>query len=1313
MKHPLITTLYITLLLSGCGGGGGGDSTPTSGSLTSTTVVDDDNDGISTSDEINLFSSDPDDPNDPVRYGQFDHDGDGTPNGADSDYNGTDDSDNDGLSNDWEYSQSLNPSQPEILVTEERFFSVVTPEYSWIKLQLKTPTGQPIAGTAFALSTDNPALLRAIYPVKGWVSDSDGVIEAPIIALGTGSSSLYLNAPGRDGDPIEIANIDSSLEAYTHSPADNTRTFSSIKNDSLPGTGNARSLLQSAAAWTPSTKTGNEWIELPVDTNTRVTALLVQGRADTANWVSKLKISYEIAPGHREYANDGTIFTANSDRNSLVRIPFNAPAGISSVRIHPNSWFLTPALRAGLEVIADNQTAAINTDSDNDGLSDLLESRIGSDANDNNSPRLHNPPASERQYSSLENNAAIGSDGADGRLDAAAWRPEPEDTTPWTSLRPPSGSKLVGVSLQGDTSTNRWISILKYTNNTVAGLAIPLLDAEPQFANNDASSIVNHWLPDNKSVQALRIEPLTWENGAGLRVGLWVIDTVSETNDNPLLSDADGDGLNTLQEHALGLDANNSDSDNDGLSDGDEVALGANPSANDSDQDGLDDRIEQLMGSDPNNNASPGVGNDQDPDQDGLTSAFEIAVLNTDPTLADTDNDGLSDLQEVQQTLTDPLDADSDDDTLTDYEESNLGSNANLTSSPVAYPTLDSDDDGLNNARERLAGTNPEERDSDSDGLIDGQEYSLNSNPMDPDSPVLNGYADSDGDGLSAAREYHDGSDPTDANDPLAFGSQDLDGDNLPNAADADYVQTGDQDGDGIANQLEYDTNSDPQDGDSPTLGGAFDVDNDGMANAVDADFVVLPEDDLDNDGLRDLDEYALGLNATDVHQPLTRGGEDLDIDSTLNTLDVDYDPLADEDGDGWDNEFEYRANTNPAIANVTADFIDPIITQQTSLDSVIKKYTLPDMGTSTPYYSHNPHSLASVTVSSREPIEAQRDTHSGFSSESISYTEVSGNGQIINDTPRRFRNLTLRNTGNNELTRILGTIYPFSKTILSSTVANAEVIEPNPLGYLQVDDLQTHNQSDGSQRVFDESVDDYLRLAVGNKLTLNHPGLWQSYIDYSTSSCSSDVCQSTTTASDSLARLLYQQKPITLALLEIANEHSRLSWQNRIALKSNDLSTHEHYQQARSLSLGLSAQSGIISDFSSQFDTGSLYSLTEAEDQGTVWTETGSTYTANVDAPNKILRLKLYSTQTPTALYAFSEAAATDLISVSFDGPTGEFVLELSDEQWSTGRLALALEDLDAEPLPAMLLQWGGTPTSWLDEPLPCAGGTGEACHD
>ncbi|MGB0865034.1 MAG: hypothetical protein ACPGSC_00915, partial [Granulosicoccaceae bacterium] len=324
MKYPLVI-LACLALLQGCGGGG----SESSAQPIPDSIADDDNDGLSNEDEQSLYASDPNDPHDPVRYGHLDHDADGLANAADPDYDPSADSDNDGLSNDWEYSQSLDPANAEILLTQERFFSVVTTEYSWIKLSLKAPNGEPIANKAFHLSTNDPALLQGIYPAKGWVSDNDGVIEAPIIALGTGRSNLYLVSPENPGSPIEIADIDSTLEAYTDNPADDLRSFSSVKENSTPGSGNARSMLQSNAAWTPETKTGSEWIELPVQAGTRVSALKVQGHAVSPHWVRKLKISYEIAPGYREFANDGMEFNASVDRNSLVRIPFNAPAGIS------------------------------------------------------------------------------------------------------------------------------------------------------------------------------------------------------------------------------------------------------------------------------------------------------------------------------------------------------------------------------------------------------------------------------------------------------------------------------------------------------------------------------------------------------------------------------------------------------------------------------------------------------------------------------------------------------------------------------------------------------------------------------------------------------------------------------------------------------------------------------------------------------------------------------------------------------------------------------------------------------------------------
>lgn len=1308
MKRSTIAILLASMLI-GCGGGGSDGGVSPSPDI----FEDADGDGISTPEEQETHRSDPNDPHDPVPYGNLDHDEDGTPNGADSDYNPDADDDNDGLSNAWEYEHDLNPASPQILMSEERLFSVATSELSYLRLTLKTPAGDPISGAAFQVTSSDASLLRAVYPAKGWVSDSDGIIEEAVLALGTGRSDLYLTRTDGSETQVVVHDIDTAIATSIYNPADNLRSFSSVYNDSAAGSGNARSTLQSAAAWEPKTMTGTEWIELPIEENTRVSALFTQGDAAEAKWVSKLRISYEIAPGVREYANNGELFTANSDRSTRVRIPFNAPAGIDKIRVHPAAWFLAPAMRVGLEVSDDSRTAAIDTDSDNDGFSDLLEQRLGSDANDNTSPRLHNPAASERRFSSTAGDISAGNDGADGRIGQSAWRPANDDNAPWMNISIPADSKLVGVSLQGDNSFNRWTTAIKYANASVAGLTPAILDDEAQSANSDADSTVNQWLFDNQDITTLRLLPQTWSNGPGLRAALWLIDRAVVNDDEPLLSDADGDGLNALQEQANGLDDNNADSDNDGLLDGAEIAVGSDPALADGDLDGLDDIVETLLGSDPSDDASPGLGDNRDPDDDGLSSAFELAVLGTDPTKADSDDDGLSDRQESAQTLTDPLNSDSDGDTLSDSEESEYGSNANIASSPVDDPTLDTDGDGANDARELIAGSDAADRDSDNDGLTDGEEWSLGSDPLDADSPVSNGATDADGDGLTAAQEHQQASSDSDADNPLAHGAEDLDGDNTPNAADPDYLLSGDYDGDGIGNQAEYDDADDPTDSDSPQLGGGFDRDGDGVVNAIDTDFVLTAADDSDNDGLSDSQEYLLANNATNANTPLLAGAEDIDADSLVNNLDNDYDPLGDDDSDSWNNSFEYRAGTDPTTPNIAADFSSPSITLSSTLGSPIKKYSLPASGNNTPFYVANPHLLASVSISDSYPLETRRDIFSGFDSDDISYKLIGSQAMLVNNTARRIRNIGLRDSSTGAVTRVLGELLPFSRAILSANVANAVAIEPSPLAKLQLEDFQEQNTRNGSVRVQEALIDDYERLALGHKLMLNQPSLWQSYNDYSNSGCSTDICTSASDASEALAKLFYQEKPISHALLDDASSYSRLSWQNRQAQKADALDLYEPYHQARALSLGMESTSGMVTGFSNTMDSSDEYPLNSAAARGTIWTEPGAYFQYSSDAAQRTLRLTVYSTQEPSTLYAFSETPSAELSSLTYDGTTGEFVITLSADQWATGRLALALEDTDGNALPTMLLQWSGTPASWNDEPLPCAGGTDEPCHD
>jgi len=148
-----------------------------------------------------------------------------------------------------------------------------------------------------------------------------------------------------------------------------------------------------------------------------------------------------------------------------------------------------------------------------------------------------------------------------------------------------------------------------------------------------------------------------------------------------------------------------------------------------------------------------------DDDGDGLSNSAESAH-GTDPFDADSDNDGLSDGDEVARGLN-PLNRDSDADGFTDSEEVNILHSDPLISGSPTF--VDTDNDGLIDAREILIGTNPNDPDTDHDGFSDGEEYQRGSDPLDPHSvPAPTTYddylalaqKDSDGDGWSDLVEY-------------------------------------------------------------------------------------------------------------------------------------------------------------------------------------------------------------------------------------------------------------------------------------------------------------------------------------------------------------------------------------------------------------------------------------------------------------------------------------------------------------------------------------------------------------------------------
>jgi hypothetical protein len=172
---------------------------------------------------------------------------------------------------------------------------------------------------------------------------------------------------------------------------------------------------------------------------------------------------------------------------------------------------------------------------------------------------------------------------------------------------------------------------------------------------------------------------------------------------------------------------------------------------------------------------------------------------------------------------------------------------------PVA-DDADDDGDGLTNAQETEAGTDPNLADTDEDGLTDGQEV------LETGTSPLN--ADTDGDGVLDGDEVAQGTDPLDGvsgtspvEEPASVEEPIVA--EVPTLAETSGV-AGDSDGDGLEDTIEAELGTDPFDPDT---------DKDGLTDGDEyySFQTGTRNPDTDGDGVLDGDEVA---NGTDPNNP-------------------------------------------------------------------------------------------------------------------------------------------------------------------------------------------------------------------------------------------------------------------------------------------------------------------------------------------------------------------------------------------------------------------------------------------------------------
>jgi len=214
--------------------------------------------------------------------------------------------------------------------------------------------------------------------------------------------------------------------------------------------------------------------------------------------------------------------------------------------------------------------------------------------------------------------------------------------------------------------------------------------------------------------------------------------------------------------------------------------------------------------------------------------------------------------------------------------------------------TLDNDNDSLTNIDEYRYHTNPLDNDTDDDQLTDGKEIVYNTNPLNNDT---------DGDSLSDYAEiyiYH-----TNATNPDTDGDGMTDGWEIMYGLNATKNDANDDlDGDGLTNIEEWNLGTKPNDTDS---------DDDNLSDSEELTYKTNPlNPDTDDDQLTDGKEITLGTNATNP---------DTDGDGLLDGQEVNIyhtNPLSnDTDNDGMPDNWEIKYNLDPTNPNDASEDID------------------------------------------------------------------------------------------------------------------------------------------------------------------------------------------------------------------------------------------------------------------------------------------------------------------------------------------------------------------------------------------------------
>jgi transglutaminase-like putative cysteine protease len=490
-------------------------------------------------------------------------------------------------------------------------------------------------------------------------------------------------------------------------------------------------------------------------------------------------VPFEVTPSRAIHGNTTGVSVSGIDEN-VVSYPADVNDTGDEFDGGSGGGTTTPEYVDILELINSSKLDSDNdgiknhldTDDDNDGLSDLEEIELGTNPFSKDTDRDGLTDSDEvNNHGTSPLNTDSDSDGLTDSYELLV-----SDTNP-LEYDTDSGGAYDGLEVQMKGNPNNPNDDKNFIDSDKDGLS----DAEEEKLGTDPNLYdTDGGGASDKLEQLAGLDPINDPED-----DLKALDSDNdglmdskelEIGTNRFIYDTDSGGVGDGREYLNKYNPLNStddfklmDSDNDGLINADEEKWGTNIHLSDSDHGGVSDGVEVKYGYHPLDAEDD---SEIDIDDDGLSNIDEQR-LGTDPFKVDTDNDklpdgwvdynknGVKDLGEFEDRNLDgyreyepwnngsgpgetsPLYADTDQDGLNDGLEISIGTD------PLDY---DSDDDGLSDGDEIRLLTNPNNEDTDSDGLTDGAEVGIHkSNPT---------LLDSDGDGLDDWLEIEFGTDP-------------------------------------------------------------------------------------------------------------------------------------------------------------------------------------------------------------------------------------------------------------------------------------------------------------------------------------------------------------------------------------------------------------------------------------------------------------------------------------------------------------------------------------------------------------------------